>query len=41
MNFLLSKGTKKMPKIPDKNSSQNQMNQSNLKEINFQKQSLN
>lgn len=29
-----------MPKIPDKNSSKNQMNQSDLKEINFQKQSL-
>lgn len=30
-----------MPKIPDKNSYKNQMNQSDLKDINFQKQSIN
>ncbi|CAA9201222.1 hypothetical protein FLA105534_03474 [Flavobacterium bizetiae] len=41
MNFLLSKGRRKMPKIPDKNSYKNQMNQSDLKDINFQKQSIN
>ena len=41
MNPLLVIGKGKMPKIPDKNSFKNQFHQILMKEINFQKQSLN
>lgn len=41
MNLLLLKGGGKMPKIPDKNNFKNQFYQSQMKKMNFQKQSLN